>query len=255
MFKISEFAKLFHIQPSVLRYYDKEGIFSPAYRNPKTGYRYYTTPQINSFSTLLTAKQGGIPLEKILMNSESTIQLPKDLSEIRRQHELFQFLLEDHANAQAPGDHYTFFIRTYPEFTAVKETHYMEGPRKPSEILTAPLQRLPKEGIELDYAHLSFVVFHKDHFSYTDNQVTLYLLVKNADHPRIVTIPRQRYICTNHYGSIETLGNAYKQLRRYVADRNLVITGPPSERYIQKTTDAPGGHKFFIELRLPLHTR
>lgn len=42
---IGQMAKLNHVSPSTLRFYEKEGLLTPAYTDPKTGYRYYDVEQ------------------------------------------------------------------------------------------------------------------------------------------------------------------------------------------------------------------
>lgn len=52
-FTISEFAKLRNININSLRYYEKIGVLTPSYTDPKTGYRYYTPDQLSVLDAIL----------------------------------------------------------------------------------------------------------------------------------------------------------------------------------------------------------
>lgn len=75
-FTISEFAKLRDININSLRYYEKIGVLTPAYTDPKTGYRYYTPEQLSLLDTILLCIDLGIPLKQLseYMNDNEFIQ-------------------------------------------------------------------------------------------------------------------------------------------------------------------------------------
>lgn len=62
-FTIGEIAKICGITPRQLRYYDTAGIIKPSYRNPNSGYRYYTEDQIELLVFLTDLKNIGISNE------------------------------------------------------------------------------------------------------------------------------------------------------------------------------------------------
>lgn len=61
---IGEAAKLKKITIKALRYYEKIGIFVPAYINEETGYRYYKMEQMVVLDFILTCLDLGIPLKQ-----------------------------------------------------------------------------------------------------------------------------------------------------------------------------------------------
>lgn len=65
LIKIGEFAKILNTTTKTLRHYEEVGIFSPAYRDPITGYRYYDKIQLKEAYTILSLKSSGIPIKKI----------------------------------------------------------------------------------------------------------------------------------------------------------------------------------------------
>lgn len=63
--QIGEFAKLCETKISVLRHYDKLGLFAPAYTDPMTGYRHYQPEQAPVFRRISALKQAGFSLSEI----------------------------------------------------------------------------------------------------------------------------------------------------------------------------------------------
>ena len=53
LFSIGELSKYQHISIQTLIFYDKIGLFRPAYVDPHNGYRYYSANQIDFLDTIL----------------------------------------------------------------------------------------------------------------------------------------------------------------------------------------------------------
>ncbi len=64
-FSIGELADFQQISRQTLIYYDKIGLFRPAYVDPQTGYRYYSASQIDYLDTILIMKKIGFSLKEI----------------------------------------------------------------------------------------------------------------------------------------------------------------------------------------------
>ena len=63
-FTTGEFARLFNINKQTLFYYDKIGIFSPAF-TADNGYRYYSFNQIETFQVLMMLRELQVPVKDI----------------------------------------------------------------------------------------------------------------------------------------------------------------------------------------------
>lgn len=59
---ISQIGKLADLNPKSIRYYERIGIFKPAWIDPDTGYRYYVPEQMNHLFAIKTCIHFGIPL-------------------------------------------------------------------------------------------------------------------------------------------------------------------------------------------------
>ena len=65
MFSIGEVSKCQNISKQTLIFYDKIGLFQPAYVDPNNGYRYYSANQIDYLDTILIMKKIGFSLSEI----------------------------------------------------------------------------------------------------------------------------------------------------------------------------------------------
>ena len=67
-YKIGEFSKIVNVPIKTLRYYDEIDLFNPATIDLYSGYRYYTSDQINDLHLILELKEAGFMLEEIKEN-------------------------------------------------------------------------------------------------------------------------------------------------------------------------------------------
>jgi Predicted transcriptional regulators len=65
-FKIGEMAEMFDISIKTLHLYDRMKLFQPEYTDNETGYRYYSTNQVNKLNTILSLKSVGFSLKEIM---------------------------------------------------------------------------------------------------------------------------------------------------------------------------------------------
>ena len=65
LFSIGEVSKYQNISKQTLIFYDKIGLFCPAFVDPNNGYRYYSASQIDYLDTILIMKKIGFSLKEI----------------------------------------------------------------------------------------------------------------------------------------------------------------------------------------------
>ena len=65
LFSIGELSRYQNISKHTLIFYDKTGVFHPAYVDPSNGYRYYSASQLDELDTILILKKSGLSLQKI----------------------------------------------------------------------------------------------------------------------------------------------------------------------------------------------
>ena len=98
LFSIGEISKLQNISRQTLIFYDKIGLFCPAYTDSNNGYRYYSSSQIDYLDTICIMKKIGFSLDEIKAHiknftiENSIIALRKQLTIINRQIDELQML-------------------------------------------------------------------------------------------------------------------------------------------------------------------
>ncbi|MEM6427599.1 MAG: MerR family transcriptional regulator [Deinococcota bacterium] len=97
MFKISEFSKIAQVPASLLRYYDKIGLFSPVHTDDINQYRYYDAKQLPELSRILALKELGLSLEQIA----NLVQDNVSADEIRGMFTLRKAQIEQSLQAEA----------------------------------------------------------------------------------------------------------------------------------------------------------
>lgn len=65
LYTTGEFAKLNNTNKRTLHYYDEIDLFSPAYKDPETGYRYYTCYQTAQLSFIRMLRESGSSIQEI----------------------------------------------------------------------------------------------------------------------------------------------------------------------------------------------
>ena len=64
-YRIGEISELFNVPVKTLRYYEEQGILSPAFVTPGSGYRYYDESHFEKLRLILYLRRIGIPLADI----------------------------------------------------------------------------------------------------------------------------------------------------------------------------------------------
>lgn len=97
MFKVSEFSKIAQVPASLLRYYDKIGLFKPVNIDEINNYRYYGAEQLGELSRILALKELGLSLEQV----RRMVQEDVSADEIRGMFALRKAQLEQNLQAEA----------------------------------------------------------------------------------------------------------------------------------------------------------
>lgn len=86
MFRIGEFSRIARVSARLLRYYDELGLLKPGVVDAASGYRYYTSSQLQRLNRILVLRDLGLSLEQIggvIEQSASADQL-RGMLELRR---------------------------------------------------------------------------------------------------------------------------------------------------------------------------
>jgi DNA-binding transcriptional MerR regulator len=86
MFRIGEFSRIARVSARLLRYYDELGLLRPGVVDAATGYRYYTSAQLQRLNRILVLKELGLSLEQIgnVIDREAPASELRAMLEVRR---------------------------------------------------------------------------------------------------------------------------------------------------------------------------
>jgi DNA-binding transcriptional MerR regulator len=65
VFRIGEFSQIARVSGRLLRYYDSIGLLRPQRIDPETGYRYYSSGQLERLNRILALKELGLSLDQV----------------------------------------------------------------------------------------------------------------------------------------------------------------------------------------------
>lgn len=89
LYSIGEIAKIFDLSIQTLRYYEQTGLFIPAKKSAKSGYRYYTWDQFERLRLIIYLKDLGMSLKDI--KHQLDVQIGEEyLKTLERQIELLE---------------------------------------------------------------------------------------------------------------------------------------------------------------------
>ena len=125
-FSIGELSRLQNISRQTLIFYDKTGLFRPAYIDPDNGYRYYSSNQLDYLDTICIMKRIGFSLGEIKAHmksytiDDSIVALRKQLSIIDRQIKELQMIKKRVENRCLQMEH-SVSIRDCSDIVSVEE--------------------------------------------------------------------------------------------------------------------------------------
>jgi DNA-binding transcriptional MerR regulator len=86
MFRIGEFSRIARVSARLLRYYDELGLLKPGVVDASTGYRYYTSSQLQRLNRILVLRDLGLTLEQIgaVIEEHASADRLRSMLELRR---------------------------------------------------------------------------------------------------------------------------------------------------------------------------
>lgn len=265
IFLIGEISKLFGLSIRLLRYYDEIDLLKPAYTDPKTGYRYYSTHQFEQLNTILYLRELKVPLLQIKLffnqrtpgNMMQILQTQQQEIAIQRKHlqlieEKIQRRMELLANATD-----TVYNQLSEKIFSDRLVVSLKKEIPITNDLEYPIR-------ELEQLHqLNAVVFlGKVGVSIPRQQLLqdaptsfskIFVLLEKEDHcasePEI--IPGGRYLTLRYQGTHKDSAPYYNQMLHYINQQGYTITGDSIEITLLDYGLATDPSEFTTELQIP----
>ncbi len=238
LFSIGELSKLQNISRQTLIFYDKIGLFCPAYVNPENGYRYYNAAQLDFLDTICIMKRIGFSLDEIKSYLKeytldtSMVVLRKQLTIIDRQIEELQLIksrvehrcLQLEQSAAIRSQYAEVSVQTVQSQYIVWQE--VAAPYTLDRVSMATKQcfvRSFKEQMPVFFQSGAIVPLAR----ILQGQYTLashaFLPIEKCSASGVVELPAGRCAVTYHTGDYLSIGTAYERLLHYCRAHRLPI--------------------------------
>ena len=245
LFSIGELSKYQNISKQTLIYYDKIGLFCPAWVDPHNGYRYYSAGQIDDLDTILIMKKIGFSLNEIREHmrhytiDSSLIALRKQMTVIDRQIRELRMIRSrvahrceqmESAKAHRDGDG-DIVVENAEETYLLCEPVDAPYTLKETSIATKKCFAEAFEK-ELPIFFQCGVIVPLERIRsgrYTEASTAFLPIEKTEKAANIRRLPAGKCVCIYHVGDYLSIGRSYEKLLDYCRVQGLEIVSDSCE--------------------------
>lgn len=245
LFSIGELSRLQNISRQTLIFYDKIGLFCPAYVHPETGYRYYSASQLDALDTICMMKKIGFSLEEIKAHMQnytidnSLAALKKQLTVIEQQIEDLQ-MISSRVKHRCHELEHVIDIRGRSEQVTVEPfagaallVQAVKPPYSLEEVSIATKQcfvRAFHEHLPVYYQSGAIVPLSRIRQGRYVEASHVFLPIEAAQGTQeVITLPPGRCAITHHTGDYLSIGSAYERILTFCDEKNLTLTSDSYE--------------------------
>lgn len=265
LYKIGMFAAMNHVTVKTLRFYEEQGLLTPALIHPENGYRYYTLSQMAVLHQITALKLAGFTLEEIArINSradEEAVLLKKKsellakISELTRQIAVVDgYLSKKETHLSAP-----VLVKTIPETTVAFMRIRLES-------YDSLFDRMPEMGALMEKAgcicaipEYCFTNYLEPGYKEGDILVEICESVVEAKKEigdlQFKTLPEIWAACVFHKGSYRTFSESYETVLRYIEENGYEIAGEIRESYIDGIWNKDDESQWLSEIQVPVRRK
>lgn len=241
LFSIGELSRYQNISKQTLIFYDKTGVFHPAYVDPSNGYRYYSASQLDELDTILILKKSGLSLQKIKellshYTTQSSLKVLKSqLGVIDRQMEELRLVRSRLSQrcAQLEGAN---LHQEGPRVEKMEEQYVLTRPVEPPftlrEISIATKQCFAQafqESLPIFFQSGVRVPLERIlRGDYTQADLVFLPTEKTGRANNIQRLPAGRCAAIYHRGDYLSIGASYEKLLAFCREQGLTV---PSDSY------------------------
>ncbi|MGN0636967.1 MAG: MerR family transcriptional regulator [Huintestinicola sp.] len=261
MYSIGVFSKLTRTTVAALRFYDREGIFKPAYTDEKTGYRYYLSSQLSELQEIISLRQTGMSVEQIKEISVCTDkgrylseyhkQLENKLSEMQRQLKKLELM-------QSGQDSYKAAVKDIPECKVFFRTASVESNKKLYDFISDTEREFftRYSGLKTAVPDYCFLTYLDNEYRCENMTVEYSMAVapceREADGIEFKYLKGCRAACLYFNGSNKYIGAAFAYLYDWINKSGYIPCGAPRERYIDGMWNVDSVDRWLTEIQIPI---
>lgn len=239
LFSIGELASLQGISRQTLIFYDKIGLFCPAYTDSSNGYRYYDINQIDYLDTICIMKKIGFSLNEIKAHmqnytmDDSITALKKQLCAIQSKIDELNMInfrvlhrIEQLESARGVVDN-----EISVTIDKAKEMYILlnkvKPPYSPEDVSIATKEcfvKSFKEHLPIYFQSGAIVEYEKIlNKKYTEASFVFLPIEKSEHNCDVVKLSEGECVCTYHVGNYLSIGASYERILKYCRENDLSI--------------------------------
>jgi effector-binding domain-containing protein len=267
---IGRFARLSGLTVRAVRHYGELGLLQPAYIDPETGYRFYSTDQLTDAAAIRRLRFLELALDEIreIVDADDPsftrsrlVQHRAKMAELALTTEHILATLQRLIEGEEELVPDTIDIRG--------EVEIKEVPDQPVLVIRdrAPQEKLPEvipaaiaevhehiDTVGAGFAGPPFIVCpYADDDGMVDLDVgwPVSAEVSGSDRIEYATLPAATMLTYVHRGHYQELDRSYRALQAIVEHEGLTVTGSPREIYITSPDDTPS-EAWLTEIQFPI---
>lgn len=262
MLKIGEFSKLSMITVKALRFYEKEGLLLPSYKDELSGYRYYTTSQLKEASLIKMLRQLDFSIEEIkkyLNSNDLSDALNLKENDIRERIAAYISMLSVIEYLKG-GENmkYQAVIKYIPEMIVYSEERTLKTYDELTNLVlesALECQRLNPdiECVKPDYCFSEYLDNqYKEKDIRTRYSQAVTKAGKENERIKFRKLEPVKVISIYHKGSYKLLGEAYAYILDYAKNNGFEACGNTREMYIDRPWNKENEDDYLTEIELPV---
>lgn len=263
LYKIGLFSKMNKVTIKTLRHYDELGLLRPAYIEPFTGYRYYSSEQLPILYKILALRDMGFTLEEIKQvqegSSERSLLQHKKVEIMKKIAEETMKLsqVECYLSGKQLDSDYHILVKELPEVIVASMRTIIPNYDALFYVVPPMGEEMERLGCVCAVPEYCFNIYHdgeyKDHD--IDVEVCEAVTEKKADSDKITFKVIQRVekaACVLHKGPYRDFPKAYNAVLRWVEENGYEIIDNPRESYIDGVWNKDREEDWLTEIQFPI---
>ncbi len=266
MYRIGLFSKLTKTTVKTLRYYDEIGLMKPARIDETSGYRYYTTDQLQQLHQILSLRQVGLSLEEIAavldgkgaeeIITRRQVMLEKQLAETRDQ--LSRLAYFNRNLREGEMTMYNAVIKEIPEQIIYRKELVAPNYESYFELIPAIGEEVTKTNPGLTCAEPEYCFIEYLDGEYREENMRIAHCEAVTDFGvgteaiTFETLPSATVVAVLHKGPYAGLREAYAYLFQWIEENGYEMVGNPRESYIDGIWNKESDEDWLTELQVPI---
>lgn len=267
-FKIGEFSRMMQVTVKTLRHYEKKGLLLPYEVDEWTGYRYYTTCQMQKLNAIRQLQRLGFTLEEIkeLYEDDSHVPSVEQLTEkINKTEELLKQLMKRRdqlkewlESSKKHKDMDKYSIELLPEVIVASHREVISDYGALGmlcyEKIGPEMQRL---GCQCPMPGYCFTIEHSEEYSpdsidieYCEQVVEM---GQNSHIIQFKCLPAvEKALCVKHMGPYERFYETFAEVFQYIEENGYRIIDHPRTCYIDGIWNQEDPEKWLSIIQVPI---